>query len=52
MPKKPDPVLLNPIENEIDALALIVTARHMAMRTDRRLGVQVDRKGRRAEIVY
>ena len=41
-----------PVGDLIDAIALTVTARHMASWTDRRLGDQVDPQGRRAEIVY
>lgn len=41
-----------PIIDLLDAIALAVTARHMATWTDRRLGDQVDHLGRRAEIVY
>lgn len=41
-----------PIIDLLDAIALVVTARHMVTRTDRRLGDQVDHLGRRAEIVY
>ncbi len=41
-----------PVEDLLDAIALTVTARHMATWTDRRLGDQVDPRGRRAEIVY
>ena len=41
-----------PLVDLLDAIALAVTALHMATRTDRRLGDQVDQRGRRAEIVY
>lgn len=41
-----------PVIDLLDAIALVVTARHMATRTDRRLGDQIDHRGRRAEIVY
>lgn len=41
-----------PVVDLIDAIALTVTARHMATWTDRRLGDQRDHLGRRAEIVY
>jgi len=41
-----------PVIDLLDAIALTVTARHMATGTARRLGDQVDHRGRRAEIVY
>lgn len=41
-----------PIADVLDAIALAVTARHMAVWTDRRLGDQTDTRGRRAEIVF
>ena len=41
-----------PIVDLLDAIALVVTAAHMAAHTERRIGDQVDHRGRRAEIVY
>lgn len=41
-----------PLIDVLDALALTVTARHIVVGTDRRLGDQIDHAGRRAEIVY
>lgn len=41
-----------PVVDLFDAIALAVTARHIATRTERRLGDQHDHLGRRAEIVY
>lgn len=41
-----------PVIDLLDAIALAVTARHMATSTERRLGDQTDQRGRRAEIVY
>lgn len=41
-----------PVVDLLDAIALVVTARHMVANTDRRLGDQADPLGRRAEIVY
>ncbi len=41
-----------PVIDMLDALALVVTAQHIAVGTERRLGDQVDHLGRRAEIVF
>jgi len=41
-----------PVVDIVDAIALTVTAHHMISSTARRLGDQVDPRGRRAEIVY
>lgn len=41
-----------PVTDIVDALALVITARHMANWTEERLGDQTDVRGRRAEIVY
>ena len=41
-----------PLIDTLDALALAVTACHMAVGSERRLGDQIDRFGRRAEIVF
>lgn len=41
-----------PVVDRIDALALVVTARHVALGSERRFGDQYDHRGRRAEIVF
>lgn len=41
-----------PLIDTLDALALTVTARHITLGTERRLGDQADGFGRRAEIVF
>lgn len=41
-----------PVVDLLDAIVLTVTAAHVAAGTDRRHGDQLDRHGRRAEIVY
>lgn len=41
-----------PVVDMLDALALVVTARHIVVGTERRLGDQTDHVGRRAEIVF
>ena len=52
----PPAVRVAPVIDLIDAVVLVATARHVALGTERRLGAaprpQVDRRGRRAEIVW
>lgn len=43
---------LAPLADLLDALVLVVTARHVSLGNEHRLGDQTDHRGRRAEIVF